>query len=330
MGKCPQERPHEYGRPIRPSLEKPFAPRLLALVTSLGSSTFLGGCEPGVLDPMGPVGRAQEQILIDSALIMLAIIGPTIVATLTFAWWFRSGNSRARRLPNWAYSGRIELVTWGVPSLTIILLGGVAWVGSHDLDPARPLPSKVSATEVQVVSLDWKWLFILPVQRIASINELVVPAGVPIHFRMTSASVMNAFFVPQLGSMIYVMNGMASELNLQADQPGTFRGISSHFSGDGFSDMHFDVRALDREDFAGWVAAARKRGPVLDGARYRQLAEQSTRLPTNTFSGVDPALFQQIVSQQLPPGPGPAASGGGQAGQPAQAASAPAPNAGAH
>ena len=238
---------------------------------------------------------------------MLAIIVPTILATLGFAWWFRAGNPRAKRLPDWAYSGQIELVTWGIPLLTITLLGGVAWVGSHELDPAKPLPSRAGSPplEVQVVSLDWKWLFIYPRQGVASVNQLVIPAGRPVHFSLTSASVMNAFFVPQLGSMIYVMNGMASDLNLQADQPGTFRGISSHFSGDGFPGMHFEVKALDASGFDAWAAATRQAGPVLDAARYIELAKQTIGDPPATFRDVEPGLFQKIVGQELAPGPGP-------------------------
>ena len=258
-----------------------------------------------MLDPVGPVGQANKTLLIDSVAIMLAIVGPTILATLAFAWWFRSGNPRARRLPDWAYSGQIELVTWGVPLLTITLLGGVAWVGSHDLDPAKPLASKAPPLEVQVVALDWKWLFILPAQEVASVNELAVPAGTPVHFSITSASVMNAFFIPQLGSMIYAMNGMVSDLHLQADQPGSFRGISSHYSGDGFSDMHFAVQVLDAAGFAAWVAAARQGGPALDRAGYADLAKQSIKVSPYTYRSVDPELFQMVVSQQLPPGPGP-------------------------
>ncbi len=238
---------------------------------------------------------------------MLCIVVPTILATLAFAWWFRVDNPRAKRLPDWAYSGQIELVTWGIPLLTITLLGGVAWVGSHELDPARPLPSRagVAPFEVQVVALDWKWLFIYPDQHLASVNELVIPAGIPVHFSLTSASVMNAFFIPQLGSMIYVMNGMASQLNLQADQPGAFRGISSHYSGDGFSDMHFQVRAVDAAGFAAWVDAARKGGPALDAASYAELAKQGTNASPFTYHEADPRLFQRIVGQDLAPGPGP-------------------------
>ena len=208
----------------------------------------LAACQPAVLYPQGPIGLANRTILIDSVAIMLAIVVPTIVATLAFAWWFRASNTRARYLPEWAYSGRIELIVWAIPLLVIILLGGVAWIGSHELDPQQPIASDKPPLEVQVVSLDWKWLFIYPAQRIATVNQLMIPAGVPVHFALTSASVMNAFFIPQLGSMIYTMNGMTTQLNLRADQAGVFPGLSSHYSGDGFSDMHFAVRAMRRSN----------------------------------------------------------------------------------
>jgi cytochrome o ubiquinol oxidase subunit II len=265
----------------------------------------LTACQPAVLDPQGIIGIAEKTILIDSVAIMLAIVIPTIAATFAFAWWFRASNTRARYLPNFGYSGRIEMIIWSIPLLTIILLGGVAWIGSHDLDPAKPLASTTPPLEVQVVSLDWKWLFIYPEQRVASVNQLVVPAGVPVHFSLTSASVMNAFFVPQLGSMIYTMNGMMTQLNLQADAPGTFRGLSSHYSGDGFADMHFEVQAVPADRFAAWIEATRKTGPTLDPVSYATLAKQSIGTAPFTFRSADPALFQQIVTQKLPPGPGP-------------------------
>jgi cytochrome o ubiquinol oxidase subunit 2 len=158
---------------------------------------------------------------------------------------------------------------------------------------------------VQVVSLDWKWLFIYPEQRVASVNELVVPAGRPIHFSLTSSSVMNAFFVPQLGSMIYTMNGMATQLYLHADEPGTFLGMSAHYSGEGFSDMRFDVKAVTAEQFAAWVNKARDSGPRLDGDRYTALAKPSIKDPVSVYGLVDMDLFDRIVSTDLAPGPGP-------------------------
>ena len=270
----------------------------------------LSGCGLAVLTPRGPIGLADKTILIDSVAIMLAIVVPTICAILLFAWWFRASNVRAKYLPDFEYSGRLELVVWAVPLMTIMLLGGVTWIGAHELDPAVPLTSRKPALEVQGVSLDWKWLFIYPAQHIAAVNQLVIPADRPIHFSLTSASVLNAFFVPQLGSMIYTMNGMTSSLNLSADAPGTFYGESSHYSGDGFSDMHFDVRAVPANQFTAWVNATRQTGPSLDAASYGELAKQSRHVTPYTFKDAAPGIFADIVSQKLPPGPGPDVSGG--------------------
>jgi len=271
------------------------------------ATTVLGGCDTVVLDPQGPVGIADKTILIDSVAIMLAIVLPTIAATFAFAWWFRASNTRATYLPNFAYDGRIELIVWSIPLLVIMLLGGVAWIGSHDLDPAKPLASDTPPLEIQGISLDWKWLFIYPSQQVASVNRLVVPAGVPIHFSLTSASVMNAFFIPQLGSMIYTMYGMTTQLNLRADAPGSFLGLSSHYSGDGFSGMHFDVQAVPADRFIAWVASTRNTGPTLDSGSYAALAKQSINSSPFTFGAAESDLFQKIVTQQLPPGPGPQA-----------------------
>src|ERR1700733_6213311 len=250
-----------------------FRLNFLRGVLLLGVTAPLGGCDTGVLDPQGPIGIAEKTILIDSLAIMLAIVVPTIAASLAFAWWFRASNTRATYLPDFVYSGRLELIVWSMPILVIMLLGGVIWISSHDLDPAKPLASKTPPLEIQVVSLDWKWLFIYPNQGVASVNQLVLPAGIPIHFSLTSSSVLNAFFIPQLGSMIYTMNGMRTQLNLQADAPGTFHGLSSHYSGDGFSDMHFDVRAVSPAQFAAWIESTRGTGPTLDVTSYTALGQ---------------------------------------------------------
>src|SRR5262249_18065050 len=172
------------------------------------------GCERGVLDPAGPIGHAERTILLDSVAIMLAIVVPTILCTLGVAWWYRASNTRATYAPHWAESGRLELLVWSIPRLVVLFLGSIAWISSHELDPAKPLRPKVKPLEVEVVALDWKWLFIYPNQHIASINRLVTPTGTPVHFRLTASSVFNVFFVPQLGSEIYSLNAMATHLYL--------------------------------------------------------------------------------------------------------------------
>lgn len=273
---------------------------------------LLTACDWAVLDPRGPVGRADRTILVDSLVIMLAIVLPTIVATVAFAWWFRATNSRAKYLPDWTFSGAVEIVVWSIPAMVIILLGGVAWLGSHALDPAEPIEPAPGATlreplEIQVVSLDWKWLFIYPHEGIASVNEVVVPSGTPLHFSITSASVWNAFFVPQIGSMIYAMNGMQTDLNLRADEPGVFDGRSAQFSGDGFSDMAFTLRSVSVEEFDAWIRAARGAGRPLDAASYGALSRQGGALPS-TFGTVAPGLFDKVVHREISTVRGPAIS----------------------
>jgi cytochrome o ubiquinol oxidase subunit 2 len=269
------------------------------------SGLGLASCSGGVLDPAGPVGAGDATILIDATAIMLAIVIPTILLAFWMAWRYRASNTKAEYLPYWSYSGRIEAVVWSIPTLTIMFLGGVIWIGSHRLDPFTPLPSKTPPLEVQVVSLDWKWLFIYPQQGIATVNQLVVPAATPIHFSITSASVFNVFFIPRLGSMIYAMPGMVSQLNLQADEPGQLWGTSAQFSGDGFSDMQFDVKSVSAADFSSWAASMRGAGPALDQAAYTKLMQQTQRVPPSTYGTIDPQLFQGIATQKIPPGPGP-------------------------
>jgi cytochrome o ubiquinol oxidase subunit 2 len=257
-----------------------------------------------ILDPQGPIGAAEKTILIDSLAIMLAIVVPTILATFAFAFWFRASNSKAFYWPEWEYSGRIELVVWAIPALTVILLGGVAWIGAHQLDPPKPIAGSSSPLTIQVVSLDWKWLFIYPDQKVATINTLTVPAGVPLQFQLTSASVMNAFFIPQFGSMIYTMNGMTTRLNLQADRPGTFQGLSAQFSGDGFADMHFDVHVVPSEQFSKWAEDASNAGRPLDEQSYLQIAKPSMKNEPAIYRLADPDLFRSIATQKIPPSPG--------------------------
>jgi cytochrome o ubiquinol oxidase subunit 2 len=274
-----------------------------------------GGSSQSVLDPLGPVGRDDAIILVDATLIMLAIVIPTILLAFWMAWRYRASNTKAEYLPYWSFSGRIEAVVWSIPILTIMFIGGVIWIGSYRLDPFRPLPSKTPPLEVQVVSLDWKWLFIYPKQGIATVNQLVVPAGTPVHFSITSASVFNAFFVPRLGSMIYAMPGMVSQLSLQADRPADIWGTSAQFSGDGFSDMQFQVKSVPEADFGAWVARVKGSGPALDRAAYAGLLQQSQRAPASAYRSVDPEMFQAVATQKIAPGPGPQPGAPGHAGR---------------
>ena len=243
---------------------------------------------------------------------MLTIVVPVILATIGFAWWFRSSNERATYRPNWSFSGHLELIVWAIPTLVITFLGGIAWFGSHALDPYQALPSPVKPIEVQVISLEWKWLFIYPDDGIATLNQLIVPVGTPLHFRLTSSGVMNSFFVPQLGTQIYTMAGMTSQVSLQADKPGNYHGLSAQFSGQGFADMHFNVRVVSLGVYQQWITDTRAGGPVLDGDAYAALVKPSKDAAPVTYKAVDPGLFDAIVNQTIRPALSPPGSHGGQ------------------
>jgi cytochrome o ubiquinol oxidase subunit II len=243
--------------------------------------------------------------MLNSTAIMLVVVIPVILATLGFAWWYRSSNARASRSTDEGYEGRTEFVLWSIPTLIVILLGGVIWISSHQLDPRAPIPTNVNPLRVEVVALDWKWLFIYPDQGIATVNQLVVPAATPVSFRLTSATVMNSFFVPQLGSQIYTMGGMTTHLNLLADAPGEYPGFSAMFSGDGFADMRFIAKAVPAGDFDSWVAQVRGSGSALDLPAYAELAKPSQAVPPKTYRSVEPQLFDRIIEQTVsgPRGP---------------------------
>jgi cytochrome o ubiquinol oxidase subunit II len=284
-------------------MEKPMKAiaRLLTAAIAMSGIAVLGGCTEGVLDPKGPIAIAEHQILFNALGIMLAIVIPTILATLGVAAWFRASNKRARYLPDFEYSGRLEVLVWAIPAMTVILVGGVAWVGAHDLDPRKPMASTTKPINVEVVSLDWKWLFIYRDEGIATVNQLTIPVGTPVNFTLTSSGVMNSFFVPQLGSQIYTMAGMVTRLELQADHPGTYRGLSAQYSGSGFADMRFSVDAVPAQEFARWVDAARSAGPVLDAQAYAALAKPSSALAPLTYRAVAPDLFDGIVGSVMQP-----------------------------
>jgi cytochrome o ubiquinol oxidase subunit 2 len=269
--------------------------RALALAAM---APLLAACGEGVLAPRGPIGDAERLILYDATGIMLGVVIPVILLTVGFAWWFRADNSRARYLPDWNYSGRIEMIVWSIPALVILFLGGIAWIGAHELDPPRPIESATAPLDIDVVSLDWKWLFIYPNDGVASVNRLVVPVGTPLRFRLTSASVMNSFFVPQLGSQIYTMAGMTTRLTLQADQPGIYHGLSAQFSGDGFSDMRFDLAAVPADQYAAWLDSAKAQGGTLDRAAYQALAQPSEAVAPKSFALAIPDLFETILSRR--------------------------------
>lgn len=280
--------------------------------SALGESWFWRGMEmlalgsfaassraEGVLDPQGPIASAERMILLNSTTIMLVVVVPVIALTLAFAWWYRASNTRAAYEPNWSESGRIEFVVWSIPAMVVLLLAGVAWTSSHDLDPARRLSSNAKPVQIEVVSLDWKWLFIYPDSNVATLNQVVVPSGVPIEFLLTSTNVMNAFWVPQLGTQIYTMPGMTTHLYLLADHDGDYAGLSSNFSGDGFSDMRFVVHAVSAAEFSSWLGTAHATGETLDAGAYSQLAGARSDVSVKTYGDVERGLFERIERESI-------------------------------
>lgn len=265
---------------------------------------LLAGCEAVVLAPSGDIAARQAQLLVQSTLLMLIIIIPVMALTVWFAWRYRASNRAASYAPDWDHSTKLELVIWAIPLLIIVCLGALTWVGTHLLDPYRPLDRIDAETpvgaqaplQVEVVAMDWKWLFIYPEQGIASVNELAVPVDRPVEFTLTSTSVMNAFYIPAMAGMIYAMPGMQTTLHGVFNDAGEYQGLASHYSGAGFSGMRFKAHAVDDAGFDDWVAGVADRGETLDRARYLELAEPSENVPPMAFSQVDPELFQRVVN----------------------------------
>jgi cytochrome o ubiquinol oxidase subunit 2 len=280
----------------------------LACLTSVA---FLGGCRSVVLDPAGDVAVQQRDLLLMSTALMLTIIVPVMALTILFAWRYRKSNTEARYEPDWDHSTQLELVIWAAPLLIIICLGAITWMGTHLLDPYRPLgriargqavAANARPIEVQVVALDWKWLFIYPQYGVATVNELAVPVNRPIAFAITSSSVMNSFYAPALAGQIYAMPGMETKLHAVANRPGDYEGISANYSGAGFSGMHFALRALSDADFSGWVGQAKAAGGALDRAGYLVLERPTENEPVRRYASVDPTLFDAALNLCVEPG----------------------------
>lgn len=250
-----------------------------------------------MLDPKGPIALAERNLLFDAFCVMMLVIVPIIILTLWFAWKYRASNTSAKYTPTWANSVKLDAITWLIPAVIVIAVAVLLWRSTHRLDPYRPLESKEAPFDVQVVAQDWKWLFIYPEQGIAVVNQLAFPAGRPVSLRITSDTVMNSFYVPQLAGQIYAMAGMQTRLQMLADQPGKFVGRNSQYSGGGYSDQHFEVLAMTPADFDAWVARAKQSGKALDASAYTALAAKSRANPIAYYSAVEPKLFDSIIDK---------------------------------
>jgi cytochrome o ubiquinol oxidase subunit II len=279
----------------------------LARLGSLAAITLpLAGCNMIVMKPHGDIAVQQAQLIVVSTFLMLLIIVPVIALTLYFAYRYRQSNTQATYTPDWDHSTKLELVIWGAPLLIIIALGAITWISTHKLDPYRPLdridaqrpmPAGTEPLVVNVVAMDWKWLFLYPEQGIATVNEVAVPVDRPIEFRMTASTVMNAFYIPAMAGMVYAMPGMQTRLNAVLNRTGTYEGMSSNYSGAGFSDMRFRVLSLSEGDFQGWVDAQRKGGEALSRAVYQDLEKPTSREPVRRYGQVEPGLYEAVLGR---------------------------------
>ena len=263
-------------------------------------AAILGGCSQMVLlHPAGPIGGAELNLILEALGLMLIVVIPVIAMAIWFPLKYSASNKKAAYAPKWSSSLRIELIIWLIPVAIIAVLGYLAWSTTHQLDPYSPIDRDVRPVNIQVVSMDWKWLFIYPDQKIAVVNKLVFPVGVPLSFMITSDTVMNSFFIPQLGSQMYSMAGMITRLHLKADRPGVYYGQSQAFSGNGYADMSFQARAVPLKEFEGWLEKVQRTAKNLDPARFEELRKPSSANPVAYFSGVDPGFFDRIAARYV-------------------------------
>lgn len=261
----------------------------------------LSGCDSGALAPKGMIAAEELKLIMLSAGIMLLVIIPVIFMAIWFAWRYREGKN-AKYTPEWTHSTILEIIWWGIPIIVILILGTITWYTSHSLDPYKPIESKTKPVTIEVVSLDWKWLFIYPEQKIATVNYLKLPVGTPVNFKITAASPMNSFIIPQLGGQIYAMTGMTTQLHLIADVPGVYRGLATNYTGIGFSGMHFDTDVTSPEQFDDWVKSVKALPEQLTSTMFwEQMMTKSMDEPVHYFGRVDEGLFDEIVMHYMMP-----------------------------
>lgn len=274
----------------------------LVLVSGLIALFLSSAGSFAILNPKGEIAGQQKNLIIVTALMSVLIVVPVFVMTFYFAWKYREGNKRAKYQPDWDHSAIAETIWWTVPLLMILILAGITWKSSHELDPFKPISSSAQPLTIQVIALDWKWLFIYPDQQIASLNYVEFPEKTPVTFEITADAPMNSFWIPQLGGQIYAMTGMSTHLNLMADGTGTYRGSSANLSGRGFAGMSFEARSTTQADFDNWVNDVRQSGGQLTQREYKILALPSENHTPALFSYVDPRLYDTIVMKYMTPG----------------------------
>jgi cytochrome o ubiquinol oxidase subunit 2 len=272
---------------------------IFSSLLALGATGLLSGCNMTLLDPKGPVSLEAKHLILTAFGLMLIVVIPVIVMAILFSIKYRASNKDADYAPNWAHSTKIEVIVWGVPLVIVAILAVLIWKTSHSLDPFRPIDSDVKPITIEAIAVDWKWVFIYPEQGIATINEIAFPVDTPVNFRITSDTVMNTLFIPALGSMVYAMGGMQTQLHLLAHEAGDFGGGSANYSGAGFSDMKFVAHATSAQDFTAWVEKVKTSPKTLDTQAYADVAQPSEKHPIEHYSSVTPNLFQNVIDKYL-------------------------------
>ncbi len=280
-----------------------LATLLLLLIAFAGICVYYFSHHPvAVLDPKGPIALHERNLIYFTLALCMVVVIPVFVLTIVFAWRYRESNHKARYSPNLDHNSAAEAAWWLIPTIIIAILSVVTWRSSHSLDPFRPIDTTKRPLSIQVVAMDWKWLFIYPRQNIASVNYFQIPVNTPVDFEITSDAPMNSFWIPQLGGQIYAMAGMATHLHLEATNTGTYNGSSANISGQGFAGMSFTATASSRTDFQKWIQLVKTTGTPLNLASYNRLAQPSSNDPVAYYSSEQPDLFGNVLARFTVPG----------------------------
>lgn len=282
------------------------------LAGAFGAALFtLCGCgalQHGFLNAAGPTAAGERHLFIVVCIVLVFVAGPVLILTPLFAWHYRLSNTKGAYRPDWAFSWPLEAFIWIPPALIVVGLAVILWTDTHKFDPYRKLAGATPPVRIQAIALDWKWLFIYPDQHIATVNELDVPAGRPVHLDLTSGTVMQSLLLPRLAGQIYAMAGMSTQLNFAADRPGVYVGENTQYNGTHFQNDRFKVVALPPADYARWVEGVRRSGQSLDGMTYQQLFARSVEPKPLFFSTPPPGLYAHVVATSGVPAPGGAPS----------------------
>ncbi len=285
-------------------MSKPFkivAIVLVVLAAGVGKFLLLNGHTIDVLMPKGTIAKQELDLLVTATLLMMVVVIPVFILTITIAWKYRATNTKAKYSPDWDHNRAIETLWWAVPFMLILVISVITWKSSHELDPFKPLASNKPPITIQVVALQWKWLFIYPEQHIASVNLVELPVDTPVNFVITSDAPMNSFWIPQLGGQVYAMSGMSTQLHLMASESGSYHGSSANISGQGYSGMKFIAKASSRHDFDDWVTSAQQSPSVLSKAEYDHLALPSQNNPVSTYTLAQADLYDGVVMKYMKP-----------------------------